>query len=195
MRTAGRSPRRSPRRLITLLLLVGLVGGGGYFARGYVRSVSDVVVDRVKGTEPVNPTGMTASSSLKGHGPGLARDGATDTYWAPAKAGSGKGEFLVTKFGAPFRLVYVLITPGVHGEKEDAYLRGGRPKELRLVLTSKDGSNRVKTIELDDKLGSDQFHITGNNIVKVKLEIVSSYPGSVAGSPTAITEVEFRARK
>ncbi len=175
--------------------MLGLIGGGGYFARGYVRGAVDVVIDRVKGTDPVNPTGMTASSSLRGHGPGAARDGLSDSYWAPAKSGSGKGESLVTKFADPFRLVYVLITPGVDGEKEEAYLKSGRPRELRLILTSEDGSNRVKTIELDDELGSDQFHVTGNNITQVKIEIVSSYPGSVSGSHTAIAEIEFHARK
>lgn len=178
-----------------MLTIVGIVLGGGYFARGYVRGAGDVVLDRVKGTEPINPTKITASSSQKGHGPGLARDGGIDTYWAPAKAGSGKGEYLTMKFGEPFRLVYILVTPGVHGEKEDAYLMGGRPRVLRLVLTSEDGSNRVKTIELDDKLGSDQFNVTGNNITEVKIEIVSAYPGKVPGSPTALTEVEFHARK
>lgn len=194
MRRTGR-PRRSPRQLLTLLTIVGIVLGGGYFARGYVRGAGDMVIDRFKGVEPINPTGMTASSSQKGHGPGLARDGFDNTYWAPASGGAGKGQHLTVKFAEPFRLVYILITPGVSGTDEDAYLKASRPRELRLVLTSDDGSTRVKTIELDDKLGSDQFNVTGSNVTQVKLEIMSSYPGSVSGSHTALAEVEFRARK
>ena len=143
-REAGSRPRcvvragreGQPRQLLTLLTIVGIVLGGGYFARGYVRGAADMVIDRVKGVEPINPTGMTASSSQKGHGPGLARDGFENTYWAPASAGAGKGQHLTVKFAEPFRLVYILITPGVSGTDEDAYLKASRPRELRLVLTS-----------------------------------------------------------
>lgn len=194
MRRGGR-PRRSPRQLLTLLTVVAIVLGGGYFARGYVRGAADIVIDRVKGTEPVNPTGLEASSSQPGHGPGRARDGKIDRYWAPASGGAGKGEHLVATFDEPFRLVYVVVTPGVHGKDEEAYLDSFRPKEIRVVITSEDGSTRVKTIELNDGVGADQFNVTGSNVTKVKLEIMSSYRGKVAGSHTAIAEVEFHARK
>ena len=56
---------------------------------------------------------MTASSAQEGHGAGLAKDGTPNKYWAPAKAGDGRGEYVETEFEDPVRLVYVLITPGV----------------------------------------------------------------------------------
>lgn len=187
-----RGPRRWPGRVVLLAILAALLGGG-WLARDYYPVVYDAVMDRVQGTEARNARVMGASSWRPDHPPRLARDGETNSYWAPM--GVGKGESIRLRLrGEPVRLVYLVITPGVSGEDEEAFLRTGRPRDVRVVLTREDGSKRVEDIELEDTIGPAQFNVATDDVRGVKLEIRSVWPGNDRGSGVAIAEVEFRVR-
>lgn len=186
-----RGPRRWPGRVVLLAILAALLGGG-WMARGYYPGLYDAAMDRVQGTEALNPKALQASSARPGHGAPRARDGKSNRYWSPV--GPGKGEFLRARFGEPVRLVYVVIVPGVSSEDEEAFLKTGRPRDVRVVMTRRDGSTRVEDIEVEDTVGPAQFNVATDDVRSVKLEIRSIWPGTVKGSGVAISEVEFRAR-
>ncbi|MEO9326032.1 zinc ribbon domain-containing protein [Nocardioides sp. C4-1] len=192
-RPGGR--RRVPARLLTLLVVVGLLAGGGLLLRGQVGGLVDLVRDRVQGVERVVPATATASSAQEGHGPNLVKDGTPNKYWAPAKAGDGRGEHVDVAFDAPVRLVYVLVTPGVTTSDEEAFQQQGRPAELRVVVTHDDGSREVTDVELEDKRGDVRVTIRQSEVTAVRFEIVSTHAGNAPGSRPAIGELEFFVRK
>ena len=125
----------------------------------------------------------------------MAKDGTPNKYWAPAKAGDGRGEYVEAVFADPVRLAYVLITPGVSSSDEELYLRQGRPADLRVVVTREDGERVVKTVELEDKRGPLQVAIRESDVSRIRFEIRQAFPGTDADSRTAIGEIEFWIRK
>jgi hypothetical protein len=187
--------RRSPTKLVALLGVLALLGVGTYVLRERAFDGVDLVRDRIQGVERVVPEKMTASTSQDGHGPGLAKDGTPNKYWAPAKAGAGRGEYLEAVFADPVRLVTVLITPGVSSSDEEAFLRQGRPADLRVVITHEDGSREIKTVELEDKRGAKEVAIRESDVTRVRFEIRQAFPGTDADSRPAIAEIEFWIRK
>lgn len=193
-RSGGFRPR-VPTRLLTLLAVLGLLGIGGYALRSYAIDGYDTVRDRIAGTEEVNPTAIAATSSQRGHGPEEARDGVSNEYWAPAKAGDGRGEKLTMEFETPIRLVYVLVTPGISAEDEELFLTQGRPAELNAVVRRSDGTVEVEELTLEDRIGPARFGIGVSDVVEITFEVRRSYKGTAPGSRTAIAEVEFQARK
>lgn len=196
--TRPKQPRRYRRvwgrRFVVLAVLAALVGGGWYGLRDRVGPAYERVQDRIQGDEHVNPTTWKASSAARGHGAKLARDGFTNRYWAPARPPDGKGQSLSATFAEPFRLVSIVITPGVSAKDEEAFLQNGRPHEVNVVLIHTDGSRTVEQIELEDKIGRARFGIHESDVESAKLTIRSSYPGTKKGTRTAIAEVEFRGR-
>ncbi|GAA1531917.1 NADase-type glycan-binding domain-containing protein [Nocardioides humi] len=201
-RAAGARPRartrprlRVPARLVGLVGVLAILGIGGYAVRGLLSDGYETVRDRVGGVEQVNPTGLSASSHQDGHEARFARDGTSNRYWAPAKAGDGRGERLTAEFAEPVRLVYVLITPGISGEDEELFLTQGRPAELNAVVRRGDGTVEVKRLELEDEIGPARLGLGVSDVVEVTFEIRRAYPGSAPDSRTAVAEVEFYARK
>jgi hypothetical protein len=187
--------RRTPTKLVALLGVLAVLGVGSYVLRGRVVDGVDLVRDRIQGVERVVPEKMTASSAQEGHGAGLARDGTSNKYWAPAKAGAGRGEYVEAVFADPVRLVYVLITPGVSSSDEEAFLRQGRPADLRVVITHEDGTREIKAVELEDKRGAKEVAIGESDVTNVRFEIRRAFPGTDADSRPAIAEIEFWIRK
>jgi ribosomal protein L40E len=195
--TAGFRPVHKTRRKVpskTMLL-------GGVFAvlaivavvqRGPLRSAGDTVLDRVKGTQLVNPRSIEASGSAAGHPAVAARDGATNRFWAPATAGDGRGEFVQANFDKPFRLIYVRVFNGAAGELAP-YLAQARPHTMRITVTRRTGKTIVKQIQLKDQPGKQEFHIAARDVIGVRLTIDSAY-GAAAGKLVALAEVEFLAR-
>lgn len=186
---------RFPTRLLTMIAIVGALSIGGYAFRDVLGGVYGTVRDRISGTEEVNPSAIEASSSQRGHGAEEARDGVSNEYWAPAKAGDGRGEKLNLEFEDPIRLVYVIITPGITAVDEELFLTQGRPKEINAVVKRSDGSTEIKEFRFEDKLGPAKFSVGVSDVVDITFEIRSAYKGTAAGSHTAIAEVEFQARK
>jgi ribosomal protein L40E len=195
--TAGARPAQTGRRVPTGLLVVAVVvavlAAAAWFGRGLVSPAYQAVLDRVMGTDPVNPTRLTASSSAPGAGPERARDGLSNRFWAPAPRGDGAGEWLQARFGEPTRVVYVVVLPGVSSE-EEAFLKKGRPKDVELRLVSADGTRKIEDVTLDDEPGAQQFNVATSDVRAVRMTIKSAYPGSDPGSRVAVAELEFRGR-
>jgi len=187
--------RRFPAKLLALVGVLAVLGVGTYLLQGYVVDGVDLVRDRVQGVERVVPEKMKASSAQEGHGAALAMDGTPNKYWAPDGAGDGRGEYVETGFEDPVRLVYVLITPGVSTSDEEAYLRQGRPAELRVLVTHVDGEREVKAVELEDRRGAVQVAIRESDVSRIRFEIRRAFSGTDADSRTAIAEIEFWIRK
>ncbi len=187
--------RRFPTKLVALVGVLAVLGVGSYVVRGYVVDGVDFVLDGVQGTERTVPEKLTASSAQDGHGAWLAKDGTSNKYWAPAMAGSGRGEWIEATFTDPVRLVSVLITPGVSSSDEEAFLRQGRPADLRLVVTREDGSREIKAVELEDKREVVQVTIRESDVTRIRFEIRRQHPGTDPGSRPAIAEIEFSVRK
>jgi ribosomal protein L40E len=195
--TAGFRPVHTTRRKLpskTLLL-------GGLFAvlavvavvqRGPLRNAGDTVLDRVKGTQLVNPRSIEASGAAAGHPAEAARDGATNRFWAPAAAGNGRGEFVQANFDKPFRLVYVRVFNGAAAELAP-YLAQARLHTVRVTVTRRTGKTIVKQIQLKDQPGKQEFHIAASDVIGVRFTIESAY-GAGAGKLVALAEVEFLAR-
>jgi hypothetical protein len=182
-----------PTRLLVLVAVLLALAGVAWWGRGYVVGGWEAVVDRVAGTHKVNPVSITASDAQPGHPGSAARDGKSNRYWSPRAPGEGRGSFLEARFERPFRLVHLLVTPGVSAEDEEAFLAHGRPSRLRVVMTRDDGSTRVEDLDLEDKAGLAAFNVATSGVVSVKVEVLRSY--GPASAHTAIAEVEFRGRR
>lgn len=197
---AGSRPATSrgrPRfraRLVALLVVLAGIGVGGYLLRSTLGSGVAIVADRVKGVERVVPDKVSASSAQAGHGAGLVKDGTSNKFWAPAAPGEGRGQYVEAGFAAPVRLVYVIITPGVSSSDEEAFLRQGRPAQLRLLLTHDDGTVDTRIVKLEDKSEAAKFAIRESDVTTVRFEIHKAYAGTAKGSRTAIGEIEFEVR-
>ncbi len=179
------------RYLAMFLVLAGVA----YLTKPLWSPAYEAGMDRVKGVEAVTPSAFDASSAAPGHAARRVRDGGSNTYWAPAERGRGRGEFLQMSFEAPHRLVYVLITPGA-GTKDKAFLREGRPTRLRATMFDADDTVvGTKEFRLEDKAGDQRKRLATSDVAKVRLTVLQSHLGETERSRVAITEVEFFARK
>ena len=135
--------------------------------------------------DPVRPTKAEATSSLPGHGPQLAIDGISDSFWAEGARGDGEGQTLVLTFSGPVDLDRMGIIPGTSGKPED-FVAQPRPKQLHLVFS--DGS--ASDVTLKDSAKFQTFSIKGRQVSSVQVHVVSVYP-ALSGNACAITEIEF----
>jgi len=92
--------------LIVALVVVGRL------AWPWVGAPVEAVRDRIAGAQVVNPVQITASSAAPAHPPALARDGATNSFWSPARSGAGATEFVEARFADSFRLVAIQVFNG-----------------------------------------------------------------------------------
>jgi hypothetical protein len=191
----GRARRGFPSRPVVVLVLLGALGIGAYTVRSTLLGAGESVRDRVEDSERVVPDEVRASSAQPGHGAALVKDGATNKYWAPAEPGEGRGQFVEATFRDPVRLVHVLLTPGVSADDEEAFLRQGRPAELRITLTREDGPTEVEEVTLEDESGPAEIRLGTSDVVTARFTILRSHAGNAAGSRTAIGELEFFVRR
>jgi hypothetical protein len=186
-RPASRAWRRPSLAIpITLVLLLG----GGYLARPHLGGLIDNLRNRTAKPTPVNPKFAEASSQLKDHGPNLAFDGASTTYWAPAPAGAGTGEDLEARFEQPVTLREIIIHTGV-SKNQDEFLKQARPSVLDVELGEAGGGVERKRLELEDKAGPQTLDLEGKNVSSVRFVVRSSYGAEAKNRHTAILEVEF----
>jgi hypothetical protein len=164
----------------------------GFSLRDAVGGAYQRVVDRVVGSEPVQPK-MSASSSAFGAPATQANDGTSNKFWAPAATGDANGEFLRAEFDEPIRLLHVIVTPGV-STKQPEFLAAGRPRVLSLMVTDDDGKVSRERLELADTAGPQTFDVVHADVERLRLTIVSSKQGTQPGTPVAIAEVEFHGR-
>ncbi len=189
---AGERPRRRvlrrPRFVLPLVLLL-LLGAGGYAFRGPLASGVELVRDRLATPQQIHPTTIRASTQDPAHPAALAVDGTTDRYWSPAQPGDGTGEFLEADFAGPFRLLDLVIHPGISATAEQ-FLTQGRPQTLTATLTNAAGRATTRTLNLADTPGEQRFHLAASTVVRIRLTIRSSF-GTGPTRHVAIAEVEF----
>ncbi len=191
-RPKRRRRRRFPTKTVVVLVVLGLLGGAGWHYRDDLRTGYNTVLDRLAGDKPVNPAEVTASSSAPDRGPELARDGISDRSWAPEVTGDGAGEWLQFDFAEPFRLVTVLLTSGASTEDETR-LQQGRPSEVRFTVTTEDGSEHIKDVQIVDTGTPQPLSLPFSNVVSVRMTILAAY-GASDDTHVAVAEVEFRGR-
>jgi hypothetical protein len=180
-----------PTLILTVLalLIVGLAVPPG---RTLLGQAITAIQDRFGKRVPVVPVAGRATSSAAGHGPAMAFDGASNTYWAPAGGRSPLGQGIVLDLPQPVRLLNVIITAGVSPDKT-AFLAQGRPAKVDVTITDRAGKTHTSTLTLQDEPGGQRFSVAVSNAVQVTLIIRSDY-GVPPGQVVAIAEVELFAR-
>jgi hypothetical protein len=186
-------PRSGARGVLhrfgVLLLAAALLAGLGYGAVRLGSRASEAVRDTVADPQPVSPISVRASSQARNHPPGLVADGLSNSYWAPAAAGAGRGEYVEFTFAGPFRLRNLIIHPGVSAQRA-VFLRQARPAVLELAVWTSRHGPETTTIRLADQAGPQAFHRVVGDVLRIRLTVRESY-GSTAGRRTALSEVEF----
>ncbi|ROV68470.1 NADase-type glycan-binding domain-containing protein [Streptomyces globisporus] len=175
---------RALRRTLLVLAVAGLVLAGFlFFPLG--RYAFEDVRDKLGGTAEISPTGVTASAAAPGHPGSAAIDGLTNKYWgAPALGAS-----LTCSFGAPFRLVGIVVHTGVSKEPQE-FRRGARPTRADLLVTTKDGEVHKKAVTFNDKPGKQTVRMGISDVRSVEL-VLREATGQGEGRPVAVGEVEF----
>ncbi|MFJ7201294.1 MULTISPECIES: NADase-type glycan-binding domain-containing protein [unclassified Streptomyces] len=175
---------RALRRTVLVLVVVGLLFAG-FLLVPAGRYVFEDVRDKLGGTAEISPTGVTASAQAPGHAASAAVDGLTNKYWGAPTLGSS----LTCTFDKPFRLVGVVVYPGVSTEPEE-FRKGARPTRADVIVTSADGEIHEKTMTLTDKPGRQTMRTGISDVVSVRL-VLRAASGQGAGRPIAIGEVEI----
>jgi hypothetical protein len=176
-------------RVGTLLIVAALLAGLGYGVVRLGSRASDAVRDRIADPEPVSPVSVRASSQARNHPAEAVVDGLSNSYWAPDPDGAGHGEYVELTFATPFRLLDLIVHPGVAAQR-DLFLRQARPAELELTVWTSQHGSETRTLRLADRAGPQTFRRVVGDVVRVRLTVRASY-GSAAGRRTALGEVEF----
>ena len=136
----------------------------------------------------IEPDSESASHSYSGHGPQLAFDEISNTWWGPGISGSGQGEWLQANFQQPVQLLNLVITPGVSAEP-DQLSQSALPHVIQAVITTSDGGTSTRNITLDQG-GVQTRSFEANNVTSVRFVLQSAY-GESASTQVAIAEIEF----
>lgn len=184
-----RKVKRSPRGLIALTV-IALLGAAGWASRDVLMTAGDMVLDRVREAR-VNPRPIDtfASSAQRGHPAAHVTDGATNTYWAPARAGDGHGEEVEVRFEEPIRLTRIVIFGGI-SDKLPEFLEQARPHELRMTTVHTDGAVQTRLLSLKDQHGGQNFYVRLDDVNAVRFTIESAF-GVQRGRRVAIGDVQF----
>ena len=164
------------------MAVVGLIGGPPA-----ARAVQDHFAKRVS----VRPTGWSASHSAEGHGPELAFDNYSNTWWGTGYAGDSNGQHLQADFAQPMDLLAVLVTPGT-SKRPGKAADQARPQEIDLIVTDSAGRTLTAHKTLDDG-GVQRIDIRRRDTVSVQVVLRSAY-GSGPDRQVAVAEIEFFGR-
>ncbi len=190
MRAGYRPQRRAWRRpRVALPVVVLALAAAAWFARAELAELFTFAQDRATEPAALRPSKESASTSAPGHPARAAFDGYTNHYWAPAKAGSGSGQYIEAAFRKPVHVARILITSGCSTDEGD-YLTQARPWHVAVRLYTADGHLRDQDLTLKDKTGEQSFRVSGTNVVRVRFTTTTSY-GVTAGHRLAIAEIEL----
>ncbi|WP_412542709.1 discoidin domain-containing protein [Longispora sp. K20-0274] len=178
--------RRPVLLLAALLTLVTVASAPGL--RSLPGKGLAAVLDRTTKPAAVVPSAARASGSAAGTSPERLYDGKSDTYWAPA---GPLPAWVEVDFAKPFRLVDVIVTPGVSAEQK-AFVADARPAVLTVEVT--DGAGRVTTLtwQVRDAPGGQTFPARVSDARRVRLTITTVF--GPANRPAAVAELEFYGR-
>jgi hypothetical protein len=191
---AGERPRLRRARSNALLIAVLVILGVPLLWTAVVKAddAGNAVVDHFVKRVPMQANASSASHSDPNHGPRLAFDGLSNTFWGNGYGGGGQGVHLEASFTQPRRLLNVIITSGI-SKQPDRYATQARPQILDATVFSSDGTSRTTALHLDDAPGPQKLKLRGNNVVRVRLTIRSAY-GAAPNRQVCIAEVEFFTR-
>jgi len=137
---------------------------------------------------PVNTAGRATGPGIKGHGPSLAFDLRSNTYWA-ATFDAANPPTIAATFTAPADIAKVLVTSGA----ADDFKSQPRPHNVRVEFLGTDGAVVATTVlELKDIADPQVFDAAAKQARAVRITVTDVYT-SVKGQAVAITEIEFRA--
>jgi hypothetical protein len=141
----------------------------------------------------VNPIKAEASSSLADHGPGLAIDTGSNTWWAESAKGNGEGQRISVIFEKPVDLAKIGFAIGADG---DQFLALPRPKDLHLSWpgATPDQPPGAHDLTARDKPDFQSYDVTANGVLRLDIEIRSVYPGQ-KGTSAAISDIQFFRRR
>lgn len=171
--------------LAVVAAVIGLAGPWRSHVTDAFRSARKKVAPKF---QPVNPVKAEASSSLAGHGPELAIDTGSNTWWAEGAKGNGEGQQISVVFAQPVDLGKIGFSIGAAG---DQYLALPRPHDLHITLQGPaDKPPATKDLSVVDKPDFQTFDLTGDAITRLDIQIRSVYPGQ-SGSSCAISDIQF----
>ena len=142
---------------------------------------------------PVTPIGASASTATAGHGPMLAIDRYSNTYWAALA--SDHAPVLVIRFSGSQDIGAIVFRSGASGPAPgDASILQPRPRAIHLVFSN--GYATDLTLNDQDATQS-QTKLLEDGKAKqvsfVEIHVVSVFPpAGASASSVAITEVEFK---
>ena len=165
--------------VLALLVAAALNVGAG------VQATRDHFAKRV----PVEPDSVAASRSFAGHGPRLAFDEFSNTWWGPGISQSGDGTWLEARFQQPVRLLDLVITPGVSARPTD-HQKSAAPHRIEALVTTADGKTQTRDLTLDQGSGGQRRAFRVGNVTAVRFILRSAY-GTGTDKQVAIAEIEF----
>lgn len=119
-----------------------------------------------------------ASSELERDGgqfPPFSAFGGVGHPWGEAARGSGKGEWVEARFGAPRPIEEIRVVSG-RAQRPDLFEANARPKTLKVTFS--DGTSQV--LQLKDTPALQRFAVPKKTSASLKVEIVDVYPGGKA---------------
>jgi ribosomal protein L40E len=195
-RRAGERPRRVVRRSyrgkVVFLLVLSLLVTALWTQRAPLTRLSASVVDRVSDKRRVEPAELTASSSVRGHGYKLLRDGKTYTFWAPGGRNDGSGQYVDVRFATPIRLVAVVVFNGASRELPE-FLAQSRPQTLRFTFSHPAAPRTERDVVLKDEPRQQDVFLGVDEVSRLRITVVDvkvARPGALV----ALAELQFYER-
>lgn len=102
----------------------------------------------------------------------LGAFGSVGYPWGEAARGSGKGEWVEARFGAPRPIEEIRVVTG-RAQRPDLFEANARPKTLKVTFS--DGTAQV--LDLKDTPALQRFVVPKKTSSSVKVEILDVYPG------------------
>ncbi|MCT9092704.1 hypothetical protein N4G70_28115 [Streptomyces sp. ASQP_92] len=182
-----RDRKRWMARVLTAAAVVALIAGGVFGGPPAARAVQDHFAKRVA----VHPATWTASHWDPKHGPELAGDSYSNTWWGTGYAGDAQGTYLEATFGQPTDLLALLITPGT-SKRQGQQSEQARPQEFDLLVTDTSGKAHLSHRSINDG-GVQRIDVRVRDAASVRLTLRSAF-GAAKDKQVAIAELEFFAR-
>lgn len=179
-RTLGRILRWVAWAAVAALAVTGLV---------HVGDGIDAARDHFAKRVPVVPDSATASHAYAQHGPGLAFDKFSNTWWGPGITGTDQGEWIEAHFREPVNLLNVGITAG-ESTHADTLAKSAIPHRIDARVTTDDGKVTTRTLLLDQASGFQKRAFDFRDVTSVRFTVVTAYNTS-STRQVAVAEIEF----